>query len=148
MNNKYWLFGTHLTILEEADQTGGRYDLLSGRFAPGVETPLHVHRNYSESIYITSGAFSVYMEGEIHHLNPGDNIFIPIGVSHSVACSGSQTGNALTVASPSGFASLVRQVGVPGDEGTAPSGLPDMELFQQISESVGDAILGPPGFHN
>jgi len=145
MNNKYWLFGTHLSILEESDQTEGRYDLILGKLGAGVETPLHIHQKYSESIYVISGEFTIFMGDKAHVLQPGDHVFIPIGVPHAVACTGSQSGTALTMASPSGFASLIRQVGILGDEGNMPSTLPDMDLFQQLSESIGDVILGPPG---
>ncbi|GAB3220493.1 cupin domain-containing protein [Spirosoma arcticum] len=146
MAQLYWLFGTHLTILTDEQQTNSRYDLIDGRLAAGVETPLHRHTKYSEAIYVLEGEFTVYTDSGAVTLIPGGHTFIPINTPHVVLASGDGENRALTVASPSGFAKLIRSAGTPGNFGSLP---PDesneMSLFLKLSEEIGDVLLGPPG---
>ncbi len=146
MAQTYWLFGTHLTILTDEQETNFRYDLIDGRFSAGVETPLHRHTNYSEVIYVLEGEFTVYTDTQVATLSPGGHILIPINTPHAVAASGKTVSRALTVASPSGFAKLIRGVGTPGSyDGLPPDESNEMSLFLKLSEEIGDVLLGPPG---
>ena len=146
MKNSYWLFGTRLSILAGHADTEGRYDLIEGWFAPGTQTPLHRHGAYSEQLYVLAGEFTVWAGGGKVVLRPGDNLFIPAGTAHVVATTGESPGRGLVVASPSGFARLIAEVGTPdGGNGEPPADPLDMDLFLRVSAEVCDEILGPPG---
>ena len=144
MRDSYWLFGSHLRILAGAAETGGRYDLVEGRFAAGLETPPHRHSAYSEHVYVLEGSFTVRLIGREVVLRAGDDLVIPAGEPHAVAAPDGPA-RGLVVASPSGFARLVAGAGEPDDGGGPPDGPPDMERFFRISAEIGDEILGPPG---
>ena len=146
MKNSYWLFGTRLSVLADRANTGGRYDLIEGWFAPGTQTPPHRHGAYSEQLYVLDGEFTVWLGGRKAVLRPGDDLLIPAGTAHAVAATGDGPGRALVVASPSGFARLITEAGTPDEGGGAPpSAAPDMDLFLRVSDELGDEILGPPG---
>ncbi|QEM03621.1 cupin domain-containing protein [Mucilaginibacter rubeus] len=145
MKQKFWLFGTGVEILSDEKQSGGLYDLIEGTFSPGVETPLHVHNQYSESIYVLEGEFTVYLDEEVIVLKPGETAFIPKGAPHVVAASAPAPSRGITISSPSGFAELIRLTGIPYKPGSDGSEKTDIELFMAVSERLGDAILGPPG---
>lgn len=146
MAQSYWLFGTHLTILIDEHATNARYDLIEGRFPAGAETPLHRHPNYSEAIYVLEGEFTAYTDTQTATLSPGDHIFIPMNTPHALVASGNAASRAITVASPSGFARLIREAGFPGDFDSVPPNRPDeMSLFLKLSEEIGDVLMGPPG---
>ncbi|GAB2591218.1 cupin domain-containing protein [Spirosoma areae] len=146
MEQTYWLFGTHLTILTDEQQTNSRYDLIDGRLAAGVETPLHRHSRYSEAIYVVEGEFTVYTDTQVVILSPGGYIFVPINTPHAVAATGKTENRAITVASPSGFAKLIRSTGTPGSyDSLPPDNSNEMSLFLKLSEEIGDVLLGPPG---
>jgi quercetin dioxygenase-like cupin family protein len=146
MAQTYWLFGTHLTILTDEQATNFRYDLIDGRLSAGVETPLHRHTNYSEAIYVLEGEFTVYTDTGVTTLSPGGHIFIPINTPHVVVSSGMTASRALTVASPSGFAKLIRSVGTLGSfDSLPPDESNEMSQFLKLSEEIGDVLLGPPG---
>jgi quercetin dioxygenase-like cupin family protein len=146
MKNSYWLFGTRLSVLADRANTGGRYDLIEGWFAPGTQTPPHRHAAYSEQLYVLEGEFTVWLGGREAVLRPGDDLFIPAGTAHAVAATGDVPGRALAVASPSGFARLITGAGTPDEGGgVPPSTAPDMDVFLRISAELGDEILGPPG---
>lgn len=145
MNNSYWLFNGFLTIIADENNTDRRYDLIEGVFPPGTETPLHVHHRYSEVLYVQEGEFTVYMETGTYVLKTGEHVFIPIGVPHAVVNTGAGFSKALAVASPSGFAEMIRNVGIPGKQSEGQTQPNDMGAFMQYSEKLGDVLLGPPG---
>ncbi len=146
MQQAYWLFGTHLTILTDEQQTDSRYDLIDGRFSAGAATPLHRHTKYSELIYVVEGEFTVYTDTGVVTLSPGNHIFVPANTPHTVVASGEAESRGITVASPSGFAKLIRTVGTPGSfDSLPPDQSEQMGLFLELSEEIGDVLLGPPG---
>jgi quercetin dioxygenase-like cupin family protein len=146
MNNSFWLFGTHLTVLANQTDTAGRYDLLEGTFAPGVETPVHRHTTYAEQLYVLAGEFTVRTEAGTVVLRPGQSHLIPRGMAHSVAATSTEPAKGLVVASPSGFAYLTQTVGTPADSTLTPlAAPPDLEAFMRVSAEIGDENLAPPG---
>ncbi len=144
MKQSLWLFGTHLSILADETQTSSLYDLIEGTFAAGVETPLHVHSKYSELIFVLKGEFTIYTNEETVILSPGKSHFIPKGTPHMVSASSGDPSTALTIASPSGFAKVIRLFGRidPTKDAMDPK---LVEEFSQKTIELGDEILGPPG---
>ena len=145
MKNSYWLFGTHLSVLADQTAIGSRYDLVEGCFSPGRQTPLHCHTAYAEQLYVLDGEFTVWAGGRKAVLRPGDDLLISAGTAHAVAATGDGPGRALVVASPSGFARLIIEVGTPDEGGVPPSAGPDKDLFLRVCAELGDEILGDPG---
>jgi quercetin dioxygenase-like cupin family protein len=146
MAQTFWLFGTYLRILSDEQQTNSTYDLIEGQFPANIETPLHLHSKYSELIYVLDGEFTVYTHKGKITLTPGEHLFIFPSMPHVVASSGKLVNRALTIASPSGFAKLIRTVGIPGTDATQPPDIPnDIGLFIELSKETGDIILGSPG---
>lgn len=146
MDQTFWLFGTYLKILSDEHQTNSAYDLIEGQFPANMETPLHMHTKYAEQIYVLEGQFTVYTTYGQITLNPGEQFFILPNTPHVVAASDKLVNRALTVAAPSGFAKLIRAVGIPSsDESQQPETPNDMGLFIELSNETGDVILGSPG---
>jgi quercetin dioxygenase-like cupin family protein len=144
MNQSFWLLGTLTRILADHETTEGHYDLIEGTFQPGVATPMHRHTTYSEHLFVLEGEFTVHTEAEVIVLKPGENFFIPRGTVHAVV-SGPALARGLVVASPSGFARLIKAAGTMADStGLPPTTPPDMEAFARASAEVGDEVVGPP----
>lgn len=143
----YWLFGSKQRILKSEQETESHYDLIEGTFAPGAQLPLHVHANYTETLIVLEGEASVYIPGEEFHLSAGESHFIPKNVPHAIVNSSeSKPFKALVIAAPSGFARLIRGIGIPTDSADQePKFSHDMQLAKEIMAEIGDTILGPPG---
>ena len=142
----FWVFDYRLTILADRGDTEGRYDLVEGIVPAGFETPLHRHTRYSEHVYQIEGETTVWLEGRAVVLGAGESLPIPPGTAHAVGATGSGPARSLVVASPSGFARLIEEAGIPDTDGTPPpAGAFDMELFGRVSAELGDELLGPPG---
>jgi quercetin dioxygenase-like cupin family protein len=147
MRKTYWLVGNRLSVLAGPKETEGRYDLVEGVSPPGTQTPPHLHRRYSEQIYVLGGEFTVWTGGGRKTvLRPGEDFTIPAGTAHAVAATSNGPARALVVASPSGFARLITEAGTPDEGGGAPpSAASNMDLLLRVTAEVGDEILGPPG---
>jgi carboxymethylenebutenolidase len=146
LRKSYWLGGTRLSVIAGPVATEGRYDLVEGWFPAATQIPLHRHRRYSEQIYVLEGELTVWADGSMAVLRPGENIVIPPGTAHAFHVTGDGPGRALVVAAPSAFARLVTEVGTPDDgSGVPPSAPVDMDLLHRLSAELGDEILGPPG---
>ena len=146
MKKFYWLVGTRLNVLAGPADTGGRYDLIEGWFPPGAQIAPHLHRRNSEQIYVLDGEFTVWAGGRRAVLRPGDDFIIPAGIAHALAVSGDGPGWALVVASPSGFARLITEVGTPDEGGEAPPSVAkDMDLLFRVAAELGDEFLAPTG---
>ncbi|MDF7814060.1 cupin domain-containing protein [Hymenobacter sp. YC55] len=144
MNQSFWLLGTLTRILADHETTENRYDLIEGTFQPGVATPLHRHTTYSEHLVVLEGEFTVHTETEVVVLKPGQDFFIPRGTVHAVV-SGPALSRGLVVASPSGFARLIKAAGTVADPSDlSPTSPPDMEAFARASAEIGDEVVGPP----
>ncbi|RFM26163.1 cupin domain-containing protein [Deminuibacter soli] len=146
MSRTYWIFGCKLEILADEQDTAASYDLILGTLAPGVEIPLHKHHRYTESLVVMEGEITVFLEDSTHIVKPGEHVFIPKLTPHAVLSTGATAAKVLTVASPSSFARLIRETGIPGrQDGAAPDLDNDLGSFVRISAELGDELLGPPG---
>jgi quercetin dioxygenase-like cupin family protein len=140
MTQTLWLLGTQVTIVADRTTTDGKYDLVEGYFPPGTQTPPHRHTRYSEQVYVLEGEFTVWVGKNKVVLGAGESAMIPMGTPHVVAALSERPTRGLVVASPSGFADLIKATGTL-DENEAF----DMELFNRIASEIGDEILGAPG---
>lgn len=140
MTKSFWLLNNYLTIVADRTTTDGKYDLIEGYFPSGAQTPPHRHTRYSEELYVLEGEFTVWVDKNKVVLGAGESAFIPMGIPHVVAALSDRPARGLVVASPSGFADLIKATGTLNQDEA-----PDMELFNRISTEIGDELLGAPG---
>lgn len=142
----YWVLGHQLTVLADHTETGGRYDLIEGRSPAGNQTPPHRHTRYEEQLYVLDGQHTVWVGKRKVVLHAGDTFTIPAGAAHVVAVTGEGPSHRLVIASPSGFARVIEEAGIPAAGGMPPKPSPaDLERFARVAAEVGDEILGSPG---
>ena len=135
-----------MTILEDQSTTQGHYDLIEGHKLPGDQTPPHRHTRYAELVYVLDGELTVWLGKDQVTLCPGERLTIPVGTAHVVSVIGDGPAHALVIASPSGFASVIAEAGVPDTGGPRPEVTEaDLERLHRAATAVGDEILGPPG---
>lgn len=142
----FWLLDNHVFVLADHNDTGGRYDLIEELLPAGAEGPLHRHTRYTEHIYVLEGELTVWLEGRTTVLGVEESITIPLGAAHVGDNTGDGPVRVLMVASPSGYARLAEEAGIPDTDGTPPPpGSMDMDLFGRVLEETGNELLGPPG---
>lgn len=93
--------GEWTTGLVSPAETDGASVTGLGVFAPGNEgPPEHYHVGYDESFTVLRGEFVVDIDGETHHLSPGDEITVPPETPHGFAVGGNDLAATLTTTRP------------------------------------------------
>jgi quercetin dioxygenase-like cupin family protein len=146
LNNTYGYAGGTITIMIEGAETGGAFGLIEANQKPGSEPPLHVHEREDETFFVLEGKVSVWAGGEVHHLGPGDSIFLPRGVPHTFRIK-SPVARALNFISPAGFEAWFRTLGRPAQsldvDENADGHQVDIAQIQALSGQFGVRVLGP-----
>src|SRR5215470_2177967 len=108
----------------------------------GTETPLHLHHDSDEVMFVLSGQFSFKVGDQSGTGGPGSCVFMPRGVPHAWKNSGNQAGRALFMYTP-GKAGILFEDAQRMPASPAPK--TDAELAE-IFRRYGSEIVGPPPF--
>jgi len=130
-------------VLTTAEETNGQLDLVDVLMPIGGMTPLHLHTQYEERLWVVSGSFHLWAGNEELTLRSGDFYTIGLNVPHTIHA-GPDGGRSLTLSSPAGFGKLVAQAATRVDLASPDTEL-DEELFIAVAAELGDVLLGPPG---
>jgi len=139
-----YLFVVHVT----GEETEGHCCVIEHVMAPGASTPLHAHRDDSETIYVLEGEVTVYWPGGSRRYRRGQSHHQRARVPHTVSVSSAVPARVLTVNAPPGFDRFVAAAGQPTDTlalGPGPQPAPDMERLVRVADEHGIDIIGPPG---
>jgi quercetin dioxygenase-like cupin family protein len=127
-------------------ETGGAFIMLEDRMVRGKTTPLHLHRNEDEAIYVIEGELLVHIEGQEHRVGPGGLFFAPRGVPHAFMVT-SETAHVLAWQTPGTGESFYRDAGEPvatPEDAGRPADWVRLRLVAERSESI--ELLGPSPF--
>jgi quercetin dioxygenase-like cupin family protein len=81
-------------------QTGESVIVFEEVAPAGTETPLHLHHNSDEVMYILSGDFTFKIGEQVTSGGAGTCAFMPRGIAHAWKNSGAEAGRALFVFTP------------------------------------------------
>ncbi len=142
-----WFFGggLHLWKLTTADSAGA-FSLFEDVLTKGKTTPLHLHRNCDEMIYLIDGELLVSVDGEEHRLGPGGVALIPRGTPHALLVT-SDTARLLAMGMPGGTEAFFRAASEPVAADADASGPVDFGRVKEAAVQTGGMeMLGPPPF--
>lgn len=115
-------------------------------FAPGP--PKHIHTDFDEVFQVANGELTVWVEGEIKKVRPGEVLRIPKGTAHKPY---NETANTIrikgTIAFPEKFAFNLAQVYMNMDKRADLKPSPDLAFQMMVFQQNGfDAYMvdGPP----
>ena len=142
---RFWGGGV-LTMKATAEETGGAFLLFEDFVSQGKTTPLHVHANEDETLYVLEGEILVHIDGTDHRVGPRGVAIAPRGVPHAFLVT-SQTARLLTLQTPGSAEAFYRGASEPASAGADPSGPVDFDRVRAAAErSGGMQVLGPPPF--
>jgi quercetin dioxygenase-like cupin family protein len=127
-------------------ETGGAFIMLEDRMVRGKTTPLHLHPNEDEAIYVLAGELLVHIEGDEQRVGPGGLFFAPRGVPHAFVVT-SETARVLAWQTPGTGESFYRDAGEPvetPEDAARPADWVRLRQVAQRSETI--ELLGPPPF--
>jgi len=141
--------GGLLTMKATSAETGGTFALFEDREVLGKPTPLHLHPNDDEVLYVLEGEILVHINGREHRVGQGGVFAAPRGVPHAFLVT-SETARLLCLTVPgTGWAEVqYRELCEPAGPDAVPgSRKPDFAKVRKVAErSDCIEILGPPPF--
>jgi len=124
------------TVLLRSEQTGGMASVVENILPGGFEgPPLHMH-DFDESFYVLEGEITFSLDGNLVTAQPGELVFAPRLVPHTLANRSKAPARYLLICSPAGFERYFDRIAANND-GTEPP----PEATKPIPETV---VLGPP----
>jgi quercetin dioxygenase-like cupin family protein len=138
--------GGILTMKVTAAETDGAFMLFEDHMARGKTTPLHVHTNEDELLYVLDGEILVHVDGQNHAVGSRAVALAPRGVPHAFLVT-SQTARVLCLQTPGSAEPFYRCASEPAGEDADPVGPVDFDRVRESAErSGGMQLLGPPPF--
>jgi quercetin dioxygenase-like cupin family protein len=144
-----WAMGSLFEHLLTAGESAGALGVSLVTMPPGVGTPLHRHTHEAEAFYLLEGTLTYRAGEDIHHLEPGSFIYLPLGVPHAFRITGTKPAQFLALTTPGGLMDLYDEVGIPARERRipGPDGQPmDVEIakWNVVGPRYGLEVVGPP----
>ncbi len=129
-----------LTFKTTASDNAGAYTLCETIEPPESGAGLHRHATYDETHLICEGRFDCQLGDQRLTLEPGEVMFVPKGVPHSLKSLGPETGRELIISSPGGiFDAFIAEVGAPvAGSRSQPNGAKD---FRAVAAKYGIEFL-------
>jgi len=93
--------GIFRILIDEENSGAKHFSLLVNEMAPGYKGKEHSH-NVEHCWYILQGTGVISMEGKDYSIKPGDAVFAPIGMRHTVECTGDKPLKYVVVYAPAG----------------------------------------------
>jgi quercetin dioxygenase-like cupin family protein len=142
-----WIGGGVLTVLLDAQASGGQLAVMSSELEHGHGSPVHVHTAEDELMVILSGNATFWLgqgeDAERHEVAEGGLAWLPRGLAHTYRID-SDVARFLTICTPGGFEGFFRQAGhdlsTPKPEGWA---LTPQSMGAALA-AHGGTVLGPP----
>jgi quercetin dioxygenase-like cupin family protein len=78
-------------VKANAESTGGVMSIWESTFPAGAASPLHVHQDAAEFIYVLDGHLSLYLDGSWFEAKPGAFGAVPKGTPHGFRVRSSET---------------------------------------------------------
>jgi len=109
----------------------------------GTETPLHLHHDSDEVMYVLSGEFTFQIGEQVSTGGPGACAFMPRGIAHAWKNSGRETGRAIFMYAPAEAGKVFEELSRIQRPFAEIANEPDGE---EIFRRHGWEIIGPPPF--
>jgi quercetin dioxygenase-like cupin family protein len=127
------------------DDTDGTLFLFEDTLAKGKTTPLHLHPEADELVYVLDGEILVQVDGQQTRVGAGGMTFTPKGVPHAFVVV-SESARMLSLQTPATGQSFYRDASEPAVDDTA-----DVVDIARVQASAGEnprgvKLLGPPPF--
>jgi quercetin dioxygenase-like cupin family protein len=138
--------GGLITLKATAEETAGAFLLFEDQVVRGKTTPLHVHSNEDEALYVLEGEILVHIDGDEHRVRRGGVAVVPRGIPHAFLVT-SENARLLTLLVPGSADAFYRGASHPAAADADPAGPVDFARVQEAAErSGGMKIVGPPPF--
>ena len=128
-------------VLVSTDETDGQFGMFTSDVPPASGPPPHIHECESETLYVATGRFEFWVDGETVVRGAGEAVHVPAGVPHTFRNLSATESRLVVVVSPGGFEGYFAAVGTPEP------GVVDDDVIGRLIAAAPDfhiAFLPPP----
>jgi quercetin dioxygenase-like cupin family protein len=142
--------GSLFEHLVAAGDTGGQLGMSVVTQPPGIATPLHRHTLEAEALFVLEGRIDYRAGDDLHELEPGSFLYLPLGIPHAFRIRGEAPARFLSLTTPGGLMGLYDEVGVPATamhlpgEGEGRDLADEISRWNEVGPRYGLEVLGPP----
>lgn len=141
-----WFYGGGVhTWKAKADETGGAFLMFEDVMEQGKVTPLHLHPESDESMYILEGEIVMHIDGRDHPVRAGGLTVAPRGVPHAFMVV-SERCRLLCLHTPGCTQAFYEGASEPLEPGQASGPVDFSRIGASGAANGGIEILGPPPF--
>ncbi|SDD83545.1 cupin domain-containing protein [Niabella drilacis] len=130
-----------VTFTQTAAATNGRITTLQVTLMPGGGTPMHYHKNFSETFVVAEGILTLTLKGRTLHLTAGQKLTVEKGQAHrfSNEAAGPVVFTTVVLPGSEGFENALRILyGLAGDQQTDKKGVPKSLLALAVISKISD----------
>ena len=144
---KLWFYGGGVhTWKATSAETGGAFLLFEDVMSKGKVTPLHLHPEVDETLYLLEGEILMSIDGHEQRIGPLGVAMAPRGVPHAFLVL-SETARLLCLETPGSSEAFYRGASEPATEDLVAAAPVDFARIAASAERYGGiVILGPPPF--
>ncbi|MER9235146.1 cupin domain-containing protein [Mesorhizobium sp. M0622] len=140
---EFMLAGIVMKRLVSGEQTGGLLSLFENRSDGQTKTPIHVHANDDETVYVIEGQLTAIVDGVVRTLSPGESMFLKRGIPHQLMNPGNQLVRYILINTPSVFEQFLAEGGHELGKGevVGPPTPADIERLKAAAPKFGITLL-------
>ena len=140
---EFVLAGVVMKRLLSGEQTGGQFCLFENRSGGRTQTPIHVHADDDETIYVIEGQLTAVLNGETRVLSPGESMFLKRGIPHQLMNPGDRPVRYILIGTPSVFERFLAEGGreLRTGEAAGPPTPADIERLKAAAPKFGITLL-------
>jgi quercetin dioxygenase-like cupin family protein len=132
-----WFGGGLVTFKVTTEQSGGELCVIEHEASRGKTTPLHLHADHDETVYVLEGELLLHIDGVEHKAGPGSVVWIPRGTPHALLVT-SEVARSIVVVTPGGaMEAFFRQAGDAASSRTLPPAEIDIVRLREVGEGQG-----------
>jgi quercetin dioxygenase-like cupin family protein len=139
-----WFLGGGLHVWKAlAEETNDSMLVFEDHLERGKVTPMHLHPDVDEALYIIEGEILLNVEGTEHLVGAGGFTFAPRGGAHAFIVT-SERARLLCIQTPGAGQAFYRNASQPATTGDGPV---DFDRLRKVAVETGaTTIVGPPPF--
>jgi mannose-6-phosphate isomerase-like protein (cupin superfamily) len=140
---EFVLAGVIMKRLVSGEQTQGSFCLFENRSDGETKTPIHVHANDDETVYVVEGQLTAIVDGEARTLSSGESVFLKRGIPHQLMNPRGQRARYILIGTPSLFEQFLAEGGheLRKGEVAGPPTAADIERLKAAAPRFGITLL-------
>ena len=108
---EFVLAGVVMKRLLSGGQTAGQFCLFENSSGGNTRTPIHVHAQDDETVYIIEGELTAVIDGRPRRLAAGESVFLPRGVPHQLTNMSGTPCRYILIGTPALFDRFLKEAG-------------------------------------